>query len=191
MDDCRCTIHQLSDLSQNGGTSCPSCRGLSTSVIPSRVLQCMVNILLRADPSRVRTPSERAQADEIYRPGQSLRVRNRFPLGHQRSTNGRADPSTKGTLARTNSASQYRLRATLPPLHPRKSLWMEVRPPHHLQRGFRLTFVSAVRTPSQIRTQTKTKDGFWMTVPLLATGSVDTGDSPVVLDLLVFLLASL
>jgi len=64
---------------QNGGASCPSCRGLSTSVMPSRILQSMVNVLLRADPSRVRTPSERAQADEIYRPGQSLRVRNRFP----------------------------------------------------------------------------------------------------------------
>ncbi|KAF9651611.1 hypothetical protein BDM02DRAFT_3110352 [Thelephora ganbajun] len=59
---------------KNGGTSCPSCRGLSTSVIPSRALQSMVNVLLRADPSRIRTPSERAQADEIYRPGQSLRI---------------------------------------------------------------------------------------------------------------------
>jgi E3 ubiquitin-protein ligase CHFR len=36
----------------------------------------MVNVLLRADPSRTRTLSERAQADEIYHPGQSLRVRN-------------------------------------------------------------------------------------------------------------------
>jgi len=66
-------------MSQNGGTNCPSCRGLSTSVISSRILQSMVNVLLRADPSRIRTLSERAQADEIYRPGQSLRVRNRFP----------------------------------------------------------------------------------------------------------------
>lgn len=59
---------------KNGGTTCPSCRGLSNSVIPSRVLQSMINILLRADPSRTRTPSERAQADEIYRPGQSLSI---------------------------------------------------------------------------------------------------------------------
>lgn len=59
---------------KNGGTTCPSCRGLSTSVIPSRILQSMVNVLLRADSSRTRTPSERAQADEIYRPGQSLRI---------------------------------------------------------------------------------------------------------------------
>ncbi|KAF9778622.1 hypothetical protein BJ322DRAFT_1091620 [Thelephora terrestris] len=59
---------------KNGGTTCPSCRGLSTSVIPSRALQSMVNVLLRADPSRIRTLSERAQADEVYRSGQSLRI---------------------------------------------------------------------------------------------------------------------
>jgi hypothetical protein len=43
----------------------------------------MVNVLLRADPSRIRTPSERAQADEIYRLGQSLRVRDLFPVRYQ------------------------------------------------------------------------------------------------------------
>lgn len=60
---------------QNGGTSCPACRALSTSVTSSRVLQLMVDILLRHDPTRARTQRERDQADAIYRPNQSLRVR--------------------------------------------------------------------------------------------------------------------
>ena len=60
---------------QNGGTSCPACRALSTSVTPSRALQLVIDVLLRADPSRGRTDREKQQADEIYRPGQILRVR--------------------------------------------------------------------------------------------------------------------
>ncbi|KAI0322011.1 hypothetical protein OF83DRAFT_1050174 [Amylostereum chailletii] len=59
---------------RNGGTSCPACRALSTSVSPSRVLQVMIDILLRADPSRGRTDREKQQADEIYRPGRALRI---------------------------------------------------------------------------------------------------------------------
>ncbi|EIM86010.1 uncharacterized protein STEHIDRAFT_59109 [Stereum hirsutum FP-91666 SS1] len=59
---------------RNGGTNCPACRGLSTSVTPSRILQVMVDVLLRADPSRGRTDREKQQADEIYRPGQSFRI---------------------------------------------------------------------------------------------------------------------
>jgi hypothetical protein len=176
---CQVTIHRLNELSQNGGTSCPSCRGLSTSVIPSRILQSMVNVLLRADPSRTRTLSERAQADEIYRPGQSLRVRNRFPtLAISNSTYGCVDSSAKGALTRTSSASQYGLCPALPPLHPGKSFWMEVRTPRRLPWRSRLTFVLAAQLPSQIRKQTKTKDGFWRTVPLPVTGSVDTGEPP-------------
>lgn len=42
---------------------------------PSRTLQSIVNILLRAAPSKARTESERAQADEVYKPGTSLVVR--------------------------------------------------------------------------------------------------------------------
>ena len=34
----------------------------------------MVDVLLRADPSRGRSEREKQQADEIYRPGQSFRV---------------------------------------------------------------------------------------------------------------------
>lgn len=60
---------------QNGGTNCPACRSTSTSVSSSRVLQIMVDVLLRADPSRARTDREKQQADEIYRPGVTFRVR--------------------------------------------------------------------------------------------------------------------
>jgi hypothetical protein len=173
------TIHRLNRLSQNGGTSCPSCRGLSTSVIPSRTLQSMVNVLLRADPPRIRALSERAQADEIYRPGQPLRVRNRFlHLTTSNLTGGLADPSAERAITGTNPASQYGLCATLSPLHSRESLWMEVRVPHRLLWRFRLTFVPAVQIPSQTRKQTKTKDGFWRTAPLPVTGSVGTGEPP-------------
>lgn len=62
-------------LSQNGGTNCPACRSTSTNVTPSRVLQVMIDILLRADPSRTRTDREKQQADEVYKPGSSFRVR--------------------------------------------------------------------------------------------------------------------
>ncbi|KAH9080587.1 hypothetical protein EDB83DRAFT_2340253 [Lactarius deliciosus] len=59
---------------RNGGTHCPACRSTSTSVSHSRVLQIMVDVLLRADPSRARTDRERQQADEIYRPGLTFRI---------------------------------------------------------------------------------------------------------------------
>jgi hypothetical protein len=62
-------------LSQNGGTNCPACRTISTSVSSSRVLQVMIDVLLRADPSRARTDREKQQADEVYKPGLSFRVR--------------------------------------------------------------------------------------------------------------------
>lgn len=65
----------------------------------------MVNVLLRADPSRVRTPSERAQADEIYRLGQSLKVRDRLPALRQQPTNGRTDPTTEGAFAGASPTS--------------------------------------------------------------------------------------
>ena len=163
---------------QNGGTTCPSCRGLSTSVIPSRALQSMVNVLLRADPSRIRTPSERSQADEIYRPGQSLRVCDRSPPGINFSPNGCVDPPTKGALARTHSAPEYRFCTPLSPLHPWKSLWMEVRCVHTSLEHFLLTFVSVVQIPSWIRKPTKIKGGCWRMVHLPAMGSVDTGKVP-------------
>jgi hypothetical protein len=35
----------------------------------------MIDILLRADPSRTRTDREKQQADEVYKPGTSFRVR--------------------------------------------------------------------------------------------------------------------
>ena len=60
---------------QNGGTNCPACRSVSTNVAPSRILQVMVDVLLRADSSRARTDREKQQADEIYKPGFSFRVR--------------------------------------------------------------------------------------------------------------------
>ncbi|KAN0139832.1 hypothetical protein V8E53_002494 [Lactarius tabidus] len=59
---------------RNGGTNCPACRSTSTSVSPSRVLQIMVDVLLRADPSRARTDREKQQADEVYKPGLTIRI---------------------------------------------------------------------------------------------------------------------
>ena len=60
---------------QNGGTNCPACRRTSTSISPSRVLQIMIDVLLHADPSRARTDREKQQADEVYKPGLTFRVR--------------------------------------------------------------------------------------------------------------------
>ncbi|KAI0699101.1 hypothetical protein BC835DRAFT_1332276 [Cytidiella melzeri] len=59
---------------RNGGTHCPACRGISSSVTPSRALQTIADILVRAAPSRARTANERIQADEIYKAGVVLRI---------------------------------------------------------------------------------------------------------------------
>ncbi|KAJ7025393.1 hypothetical protein C8F04DRAFT_1128839 [Mycena alexandri] len=58
---------------RNGGTNCPHCRGLSTSVTPFRPLQSVLDVLLRAAPHKARTERERQQADEIYT-GTSMRL---------------------------------------------------------------------------------------------------------------------
>lgn len=36
----------------------------------------MVDVLLHSDPSRIRADRERIQADEVYKPGQPIRVRS-------------------------------------------------------------------------------------------------------------------
>ncbi|TDL18151.1 hypothetical protein BD410DRAFT_901052 [Rickenella mellea] len=59
---------------RNGGTSCPACRSPSTAVTPSRALQAMVDVLLRAAPHRQRAEGERVQADRVYIAGRSLRI---------------------------------------------------------------------------------------------------------------------
>lgn len=59
---------------QNGGTNCPACRGISSAVVPSRPLQSIVDVLLRAMPSKVRAERERQQADAIYTGGTIMRV---------------------------------------------------------------------------------------------------------------------
>ncbi|KAI0632141.1 hypothetical protein C8Q77DRAFT_1218635 [Trametes polyzona] len=58
----------------NGGTSCPACRTVSTSVSFSRPLQTVVDTLLRHAPDKARSVSERMQADAIYQPGLHLRI---------------------------------------------------------------------------------------------------------------------
>ncbi|PCH40105.1 hypothetical protein WOLCODRAFT_23844 [Wolfiporia cocos MD-104 SS10] len=75
---------------RNGGTNCPACRSTSAVVTPSRALQTMVEILLRAAPSKIRPENERIQADEIYRAGMSLRIPSPRPASpeptiHQRN----------------------------------------------------------------------------------------------------------
>ncbi|KAI9058378.1 hypothetical protein FKP32DRAFT_1636390 [Trametes sanguinea] len=59
---------------RNGGTSCPACRTVSTSVSFSRPLQTVVDTLLRHAPGKARSVSERMQADAIYHPGVHLRI---------------------------------------------------------------------------------------------------------------------
>ncbi|KAL4250672.1 E3 ubiquitin-protein ligase CHFR [Abortiporus biennis] len=59
---------------RNGGSNCPACRGVSTSVSPSRALQSMADLLVRAAPSRARSIAERMQADEVYKAGLSIRI---------------------------------------------------------------------------------------------------------------------
>ncbi|OBZ71229.1 hypothetical protein A0H81_08387 [Grifola frondosa] len=59
---------------RNGGTNCPACRSMSTGVTFSRPIQTIVDILLRAAPSKARSTNERVQADAIYHPGVSLRI---------------------------------------------------------------------------------------------------------------------
>ncbi|KAM5535019.1 hypothetical protein V8D89_011247 [Ganoderma adspersum] len=59
---------------KNGGTSCPACRTLSTSVSFSRPLQKVVDTLLRHAPDKARSVSERMQADALYHPGVHLRI---------------------------------------------------------------------------------------------------------------------
>ncbi|KDQ62536.1 hypothetical protein JAAARDRAFT_30440 [Jaapia argillacea MUCL 33604] len=58
---------------RNGGTNCPACRGISSSVTPSRALQSMLDLLLRFAPHRARSERERLQADEVYKAG-SMRI---------------------------------------------------------------------------------------------------------------------
>jgi hypothetical protein len=75
--------HSDPDFLQNGGTNCPACRGLSTVVTPSRPLESIIAILLRAYPSKTRAEGERVQADEIYRAGSAMRVSRPFlPARH-------------------------------------------------------------------------------------------------------------
>ena len=59
---------------QNGGTNCPACRGIATSVTPSRALQTMTEVLVKFAPSKARAENEKKQADDIYRAGAPLRV---------------------------------------------------------------------------------------------------------------------
>ncbi|KAF8172010.1 hypothetical protein K438DRAFT_1921071 [Mycena galopus ATCC 62051] len=58
---------------RNGGSTCPHCRSQSTSMVPFRALQSVLDVLLRAAPHKARTERERQQADEIYT-GTSIRI---------------------------------------------------------------------------------------------------------------------
>ncbi|KIM89127.1 hypothetical protein PILCRDRAFT_768313 [Piloderma croceum F 1598] len=59
---------------RNGGSNCPACRGISTSVTPSRPLEAVIDVLLRAYPAKIRAEGERIQADEVYKAGTPLRI---------------------------------------------------------------------------------------------------------------------
>ncbi|KIJ54401.1 hypothetical protein M422DRAFT_153683, partial [Sphaerobolus stellatus SS14] len=65
---------------KNGGTNCPACRTPSNLVSPSRILQSMIDLLLRADPSKARTDTDKVQADEIYKSGTSFRLPTPRPV---------------------------------------------------------------------------------------------------------------
>ncbi|KZS93432.1 hypothetical protein SISNIDRAFT_485680 [Sistotremastrum niveocremeum HHB9708] len=59
---------------RNGGASCPHCRAASISVVPARVIQAIIDTLLKADPTKERLIGERRQADEVYVPGMPIRI---------------------------------------------------------------------------------------------------------------------
>lgn len=59
---------------QNGGSNCPACRSVSTSVTPARPLQKIIEILVKHAPNRARTQREKEQADEIYKAGSNIRL---------------------------------------------------------------------------------------------------------------------
>ncbi|KAF8967056.1 hypothetical protein BDZ97DRAFT_1656803 [Flammula alnicola] len=59
---------------RNGGTNCPACRGVATVAMPFRALQSVIDSLLRNSPHKARTERERAQADEVYKAGQAIRI---------------------------------------------------------------------------------------------------------------------
>jgi hypothetical protein len=94
----------------------------------------MVDVLLRADPSRARTDREKQQADEVYIPGASFRVRiqsffllSQAWLGLTKS--GGADTSSARGVARSNDPSEWRVCASLSALYTRKSLWLAMPKP--------------------------------------------------------------
>ncbi|KAF5367822.1 hypothetical protein D9757_010354 [Collybiopsis confluens] len=58
---------------RNGGNTCPVCRSISTTALPSRPLQRIIDALLRNAPHKARAQREREQADEIYNTGSTLR----------------------------------------------------------------------------------------------------------------------
>ncbi|TFK40665.1 hypothetical protein BDQ12DRAFT_679831 [Crucibulum laeve] len=77
---------------RNGGANCPACRGVSNALVtPFRGLQAVVDTLLRFAPHKARTDRERQQADEIYKPGQSLR----FPAPREASPEPPFNQSTE------------------------------------------------------------------------------------------------
>lgn len=59
---------------RNGGTNCPACRSVASVATPSRIIEKMVDVLLRSVPSKVRPVNERIQADEIYVAGGTIRI---------------------------------------------------------------------------------------------------------------------
>ncbi|KIY45619.1 hypothetical protein FISHEDRAFT_49121 [Fistulina hepatica ATCC 64428] len=59
---------------RNGGTNCPACRSLSSSVVACRPIQLLVDKLLAIAPHKARAPREVQQANELYRRGSNLRL---------------------------------------------------------------------------------------------------------------------
>ncbi|KAL1664242.1 hypothetical protein GGF50DRAFT_55299 [Schizophyllum commune] len=75
---------------KNGGTNCPACRSVSTSVAPFRTMAAVVDTLLRIAPEKARPEREVQQADAIYRKGSNLRI----PVPRTASPEPNLNPST-------------------------------------------------------------------------------------------------
>ncbi|KAJ7600828.1 hypothetical protein C8J56DRAFT_911399 [Mycena floridula] len=76
---------------RNGGSNCPACRQSSTIVVPFRALQKVVDTFLKHAPHKARTERERQQADEVYKPGASMRI----PIPREKSPEPNINLSTE------------------------------------------------------------------------------------------------
>lgn len=110
---------------QNGGTNCPACRGVATVAMPFRAIQPLIDTLLRTAPHKARAERERAQADEVYKAGQTIRVRYRAMHTVNRCFVSLiihvcfVDPPSTGSVSTPGREQKHRIFAPVPTLSPK------------------------------------------------------------------------